>query len=159
VKRAWGIGAAVAALAWVAACNTDDSSDVPDVGVGGSAGAGGSGSGGCTLDTLGSAGAVSISTIVPPEGSWCPSDGVEICTDGVLGTFPLVLSDGGVIDPPPTRSRCVDNAWENTEVDACERASHPGCNIPARFTDGACCTAVRYCFEAFCDGERWWTTR
>jgi hypothetical protein len=155
MRWAWGFGAVIALAA---ACNTDETSDAPDDGVGGS-GSGGTGSGGCTIDNHGSAGAVAISTVVPPAGSWCPSDGLEVCTDMVPGTFPWIVSDGGVSDSPPISSRCVGNAWENTEVDACAPESHPGCNIPARFTDGACCTAVRYCFDSFCDGERWWTTR
>lgn len=141
------------------ACMSDDTSDAPETGVGGSGGAGAGGAGGCTIDNHGSAGAVAIDAAVPPEGSWCPTEGLEVCTDGVAGRFPVVVSDGGIIDPPPTRSRCVDNAWQNIEVDACEPSVHPGCNIPARFTDGACCTAMRYCSESFCDGERWWTKR
>jgi hypothetical protein len=154
MRWTWGFGVV---MALAAACNTDDTSDAPDDGVGGS-GSGGTGGDGCTIDNHGSAGAVAISTVVPPAGSWCPSDGLEICTGRDPGFPGVVLPDGGLGDSP-IRSRCVANAWENSDVGECEPVTHPGCNIPARFTDGACCTAVRNCFEAFCDGERWWTRR
>src|SRR5690242_11428328 len=96
MRWAWGWGILIALAA---ACNTDEAIDAPEDGVGGSGGAGGSG--GCTIDNFGSAGAVAISTVVPPAGSWCPNDGLEVCTDGDRGTFPGVLPDGGLNDPPP----------------------------------------------------------
>jgi len=155
MKIAWGFGSMlglVGSLALAAACNTEDA---PDENVGGG-GTGGTGGAGCTIDNQGSAGAIGTSTAVPASGSWCPTDGLEVCSGPNPGFTTLTLPDGGMTTAS-IQSRCVANAWQNEEVEECEPSNHPGCNIPARFTDGACCTAVRYCYDAVCDGERWWT--
>jgi hypothetical protein len=153
-----------AVMAVIAACeassdpleNTGDAS--PD-------GAGGSGTATCEFDDWRSsmAGAVHHDPVAPTPGSWCPRDGIEICTDRALGTIPndeAFVSDAGrPLDPPGVVSRCVGSAWQTVAGSTCEAENH-NCNVfNYRDYEGQCCEHARNCERAFCDGERWWKRR
>lgn len=147
-------------LALVAACKAEDVLDqnVGDAAPGGSGGSGGA----CQYDdwSIAMAGAVYELPEVPAAGSWCPRDGIEICTDrGPDAAQPALASDAGPSEPNGVVSRCSSNAWQTVAGATCENTNE-NCNVfNYREYDGQCCSHLRNCRRGFCDGERWWTRR
>src|SRR5690606_4197872 len=121
----------VLTLALALACREDD--DLLE-NTGGTAPGGSGGSGGATCEyddwRIAMAGAVHEDAEVPRPGSWCPRDGVEICTDpGWAAGEPRVpASDGGPSFPPGVVSRCVGQAWQTIAGASCE-AENENCNV------------------------------
>lgn len=147
------------ALALTSACKDEDDllENAGDASPGGAGGA----SGVCEYDDwrIAMAGAVHHDPQVPASGSWCPRDGIEICTDPGWNPEAAAVPDGGVVRPPGVISRCVGGAWQTVADTTCESTPH-NCNVfNYREYDGKCCTYLRNCERAFCDGERWWTRR
>jgi hypothetical protein len=150
-----------AALVVAAACAVDDESNenVRDT-----SGAGGSGGVACEFDDwrTSMAGAVFYSPVSPDSGSWCPRDQLEVCTrraPSALTNNTSAFDAGPSGDSEGTISRCVGNAWQTVAGSTCE-AENENCNVfNHREYDGQCCSHLRNCERAFCDGERWWTRR
>ncbi|HTV17351.1 MAG TPA: hypothetical protein VMG12_01730 [Polyangiaceae bacterium] len=147
-------------LGLIVACKGDDVLD-ENVG-GGSSGSGGSGGAACQYDDwrIAMAGAVFELPVAPAGGSWCPRDGIEVCTEGYASS---TASDAGASEPGGVLSRCSGNVWQTVADATCQNtrnAADENCNVfNYREYDGQCCSLLRNCEEAFCDGERWWTRR
>jgi hypothetical protein len=146
----------------LAACADDEASDRGVVAAG-TGGDGRGGGGGCQYDLKGRGGAIHIDPVVPEPGSWCPEEGLELCTDRKEGSFPLdpeAVNDAGrPIDPAGVLTRCINSAWQLVADAECESPYYE-CNVfDYREYDAQCCIEVRNCERAFCDGTRWWTRR